>query len=320
MPTFIKGIFWAGMSSTQRSEGMNSFFDGYINSKTTLKQFVEQYENALAKKAEKENEADSSSLNSYIPCFTQYELEEQFQRAYTLAKFKEVQNELVGMIYCNLNLSKAGDGFSEYEVREDVLCGQNKKRVIFKVCFKDNGSEVNCNCRLFESRGILCKHCIVVFLEKGIDRLPENYILKRWSKVVKRCHTKVRISYDKSATKPEARRYDNMCNEFFELAELAQDSEERYEKVLEIVRRLKGEFKEVEVVRGSIGSISCENGGQEIFEEITNVVDPLVAWRKGRPPTKRKKGMFEIKWKKGGGAKKKITNAEKTLEEVTTFI
>ncbi|XP_058203110.1 protein FAR-RED IMPAIRED RESPONSE 1-like [Rhododendron vialii] len=179
VPVFVNDIFWAGMSSTQRSEGMNSFFDSYINSKTTLQQFVEQYENALAKRVEKENEADSSSLNSYIPCFTQYELEEQFQRAYTLAKFKEVQNELVEMIHCNLNLSKAGDGFSEYEVREDVLCGKKKKRVIFKVCFKDNGSEVNCNCRLFESRGILCKHCIMVFLEKGIDRLPEKYILKR---------------------------------------------------------------------------------------------------------------------------------------------
>ena len=32
---------------------MNSFFDGFVNSKTTLKQFVEQYENALRDKVEK---------------------------------------------------------------------------------------------------------------------------------------------------------------------------------------------------------------------------------------------------------------------------
>ena len=37
VPTFVKDIFWVGMSSTQRSESMNSYFDGYINSKTTLK-------------------------------------------------------------------------------------------------------------------------------------------------------------------------------------------------------------------------------------------------------------------------------------------
>ena len=50
IPAYVKNIFWAGMSTTQQSESMNAFFDGYMNSKTTLKQFVEQYENALRSK------------------------------------------------------------------------------------------------------------------------------------------------------------------------------------------------------------------------------------------------------------------------------
>ena len=41
VPAFVKDIFWAGMSTIKRSESMHAFFDGYINSKTTLKQFVE---------------------------------------------------------------------------------------------------------------------------------------------------------------------------------------------------------------------------------------------------------------------------------------
>ncbi|KAK7368403.1 hypothetical protein VNO80_10428 [Phaseolus coccineus] len=47
VPCYLKGQFWARMSTTQRSEGMNAFFDGYINSSTTLQQFVHQYDNAL---------------------------------------------------------------------------------------------------------------------------------------------------------------------------------------------------------------------------------------------------------------------------------
>lgn len=47
VPAFVNKHFWAGMSSTQWSESMNAFFDKYVNSKTTLKQFVEQYENSL---------------------------------------------------------------------------------------------------------------------------------------------------------------------------------------------------------------------------------------------------------------------------------
>ncbi|XP_028099318.1 protein FAR-RED IMPAIRED RESPONSE 1-like [Camellia sinensis] len=53
IPAYVKDMFWAGMSTTQRSESMNAFFDGYVNSKTTLKQFVEQYDNALRSKVEK---------------------------------------------------------------------------------------------------------------------------------------------------------------------------------------------------------------------------------------------------------------------------
>ncbi|KAI8572645.1 hypothetical protein RHMOL_Rhmol01G0215500 [Rhododendron molle] len=45
---------------------MNSFFDGYIHSNTTLKEFVEQYDNALRKKVQKEDEANAQSLNVRI--------------------------------------------------------------------------------------------------------------------------------------------------------------------------------------------------------------------------------------------------------------
>ena len=37
VPAFVKTTFWAGMSTTKRNESMNAFFDGYVNSKTTLK-------------------------------------------------------------------------------------------------------------------------------------------------------------------------------------------------------------------------------------------------------------------------------------------
>ena len=72
MPAFLKDTFWVGMSTTQHSESMHAFFDGYVNSKTTLKQFVEQYDNALRAKVEKEREANFRSFKSWIPCITNY--------------------------------------------------------------------------------------------------------------------------------------------------------------------------------------------------------------------------------------------------------
>ncbi|XP_048533275.1 protein FAR-RED IMPAIRED RESPONSE 1-like isoform X1 [Triticum urartu] len=104
VPVFVKDAFWAGMSTTQRSESMNAFFDGYVNAKTTLKHFVSQYENALRDKVEKENIADFNSFNSTIPCITHFDIEKQFQSIYTNSKFKEFQEELTHKMYCDRKL------------------------------------------------------------------------------------------------------------------------------------------------------------------------------------------------------------------------
>ena len=64
---------------------MNAFFDGYTNSMTTLQQFVQQYDNALQHKWEKEKETDFASLNTIIHCGSQSLMERQFQKEYTHA-------------------------------------------------------------------------------------------------------------------------------------------------------------------------------------------------------------------------------------------
>ncbi|XP_077249076.1 protein FAR1-RELATED SEQUENCE 5-like [Tasmannia lanceolata] len=40
VPAYWKGTFTAGMTSSQRSESMNAFFDGFVNQKTSLRDFV----------------------------------------------------------------------------------------------------------------------------------------------------------------------------------------------------------------------------------------------------------------------------------------
>ncbi|KAF5475046.1 hypothetical protein F2P56_006893 [Juglans regia] len=81
VPVYLKGVFWAGMSTTQRSESMNAFFDGFVHSGTTLKEFVDQFDNALRKKVELETTADFNSSNQTIPCSSAFRIEKQFQCA-----------------------------------------------------------------------------------------------------------------------------------------------------------------------------------------------------------------------------------------------
>lgn len=73
---------------------MNAFFDGYGNSKTSVRQFVEQYDSALKIKVEKENKIDFDSLSSAFQLITGCYFEKQFQEVYTNEIFKLFQDEL----------------------------------------------------------------------------------------------------------------------------------------------------------------------------------------------------------------------------------
>ena len=84
------------MSSTQCSESMNAFFDGYLHSSTTLKLFMEQFENAMLNKVENEILSDFECFKDKLECSSSSPLEKQFQEAYTHEIFKRVQIEFFG--------------------------------------------------------------------------------------------------------------------------------------------------------------------------------------------------------------------------------
>ncbi|XP_028083704.1 protein FAR1-RELATED SEQUENCE 2-like [Camellia sinensis] len=241
------------------------------------------------------------------PMHSCYEMKKQFQRTYMTAKFKKFQRELLGKISCDLSSCKKGVDISKDEVAEDVMFEESRRCVTFNVCFHKDTSEVDCNCRLFEYRGILCRHQIVVFIHKKLNQIPDKYILRMWSKNVKISHTEVRISYDNGAMKSKACCFAKMCNAFYEVTELAEDSEDRYEKVMERMYELNISFKE-----GSCRSnediskvhqknpTSCANGFG-IPKESINILDPS----KRRPPYKRKQSKVEKVIKKRKESKKK---------------
>ena len=81
------------MSSTQHLESMNAFFDGYIHNATTLKVFVEQFENVLRNKVENEILSDFECFKGKLECSSSSPMEKQFQETYTHEIFKQVKIE-----------------------------------------------------------------------------------------------------------------------------------------------------------------------------------------------------------------------------------
>ncbi|KAL2486712.1 Uncharacterized protein Adt_31468 [Abeliophyllum distichum] len=87
-----------------------------VHSKTSLKLFVEQYERAMRSKVEKEFHADFKSYSQMVPCATKYEMEKQFQEIYTIAKFREFQQEFTRKVYCEVISTQEGCFGTDYEV------------------------------------------------------------------------------------------------------------------------------------------------------------------------------------------------------------
>ena len=141
---------------------MNAFFDGFINSSTTLKQFVVQYDNALRQKAEKEFEADFASVNTTVACGSQSPIKRQFQLQYTHAKFSEVQNEFRGKMNCFVKSVSKDEIVWKYIVKEEWIWNGQKNHKMHNLRLDSVTTNIECSYLLFEFRGILCRHSFLV--------------------------------------------------------------------------------------------------------------------------------------------------------------
>jgi hypothetical protein len=82
------------------------------------------------------------------------------------------------------------DGCSANSYQE-IPCSETMSRFkfIFQsaskvwVVFLDtNTKDLSCSCKKFETMAILCSHALSALGLNNVDKIPERYILKRWTK------------------------------------------------------------------------------------------------------------------------------------------
>lgn len=233
VPVYLRDAFFAEMSTTQRSDSINSYFDGYINASTSLNQFFKLYEKALDSRNEKEVKADYDTINTPPLLKTPSPMEKQASELYTRKLFARFQEELVGTLTFMASKVEDDGDVTVYQVSK---FGEDHKAYYVK--FNVLKMRATCSCRMFEFSGLLCRHVLGVFRVTNVLTLPSHYILKRWTRnakssiILEERGSNLFSSYLESHTV----RYYTLRHEAFKFVDEGAESVDSYSIALEALQ------------------------------------------------------------------------------------
>lgn len=101
VPTYMKNVFLAGISTTHRSDSISCFLDKLMQRKTTVKGFLEHYRKIILEKFEEEAKAGFGTLHKQPALKSPSPFEKQMAAIYTPSIFKKFQVEVLGAIACH---------------------------------------------------------------------------------------------------------------------------------------------------------------------------------------------------------------------------
>ncbi|CAA0813168.1 Protein FAR1-RELATED SEQUENCE 3 [Striga hermonthica] len=254
-PVYFRDSFFATLPGAGPDR---SFFNGYVNSQTTLPMFFRQYERALESSFEREVEADFDTMCTTSLLRTPSPMEKQAADLYTKRVFSRFQEELVEtFVYTANRVDGDGDNCT-YRVAKF-----EDDRKSYFVSLNIAEMKANCTCMMFEYSGILCRHVLTVFTVTNVLTLPSHYILNRWTRNAK---SEGQLEPQGHGTLTE--RYNNLCKEAIRFAMEGAVTQETYNVALASVRegikKVGGVKKSVTNVVPSgplVGGVGCDDKG-----------------------------------------------------------
>ncbi|XP_075646956.1 protein FAR1-RELATED SEQUENCE 2-like isoform X3 [Castanea sativa] len=284
VPTYMRDSFFAGLSTTERSESITSFFDRYICRETPFKEFIEQYRTFLEDRYYMEAEADFETCHKQPALRSPSPFEKQMSRVYTDAVFRKFQFEVLGVVSCHSQEEREDNGTVIYRV-DDFEERQN-----FVVAWNKAELDICCLCHSFEYRGFLCRHAILVLQNCGLPNIPSHYILKRWTKDAKVRQPTSQIS---NGLHYRVLRFNDLCKRAMRLVEEGSLSEETYSIAFQALEEV---LKHCVGVNNSVRSVLEPNtlaihGFLDIEEENQN--NSMAKSSKKKKTFKKRKGRSE---------------------------
>ncbi|XP_022853518.1 protein FAR-RED IMPAIRED RESPONSE 1-like isoform X2 [Olea europaea var. sylvestris] len=257
VPTFMKNIFLAGLSTKQRLESISSL-DKCLLRKTRLNAFLHQYKTMLLEKYEDEAKADIETWSKPPGLISPSPYGKQMATRYTHAVFKKFQVEVLGVVACHPKL-ESEDGLTATFKVQDFEENQD-----YSVTWNEKTSDVSCTCHLFEYNGFLCRHVMIVLQISGVHSIPDKYILKRWTKDAKSRETMRQLDLGDS----RFQLYNDICQRALKLGDEGSISPESYN--IAFVAMEKALLKCKSINNSVQGPSSPSDHNLHVFEDVTH--------------------------------------------------
>ncbi|XP_037437862.1 protein FAR1-RELATED SEQUENCE 5-like isoform X1 [Triticum dicoccoides] len=178
-------LFYAGMTTTQRSESVNYVLKRFVMPASSMNGFVKKYERFFIDRLQMEDYEEFHTKHDKVVMKTRSPLERHASKVYTRGVF----NLFVEQLSESLSFKVvATDEESVFKiVRIGGFARNIWRRHHYEVYADLESMTFSCVCKMFEHKGILCCYVLSVLIHDGCAEIPEQYVLKRWRKDARDC-------------------------------------------------------------------------------------------------------------------------------------
>lgn len=346
--------FFAGMTTTQRSESANHVFKMFVSPSSSMNGFVKRYDRFFNEKLQKEDSEEFQTSNDKVEIKTRSPIEIHASQVYTRAVFQLFSEELTDSLSY---MVKPGEDESTVQVVR-MNSQESFLRKEYQVSCDLEREEFSCVCKMFEHKGILCSHILRVLVQYGLSRIPERYILKRWTKDARDTIPPHLHGYkdDVDASQSRSYRHVMLNRKTVEVAKIANKDVQTFKMAMTVMNKLLEDMKnQLSLDDGdnsreapkraarhkSRSTVLTEDGNEEVgggdedseydvpSEDeggnlTADILPPLKKKSRGRPKVNRYKSGGEVaslkRRKEVGIEKKNTTNECESVEEENQVI
>jgi hypothetical protein len=267
VPAYFMDRFYPFLQSTQRSESFNGVLKKYVNPHNSILDFVHQYKKIQDKTDVAEDKQDYRTDQKLPPPWSRYPLEKHAIQVYTRNIYYRFRAELQKIAqYVCLQIYPSVYRLSPIE---DFVGGYGSRP--YEVTYNEEHAVINCQCCKFQKDGIFCCHVLKVLTDKGVKKIPDPYILQRWTPQENATSVSALQVGGQIATMPEkskrAVRFANLAHIFAKISQQGSMSDEFCEIATTHGRAIEAEFAAIRKARKNKKAQDEGTAAQQVLQQ-----------------------------------------------------